>query len=763
VNGFLCNWKNLHSILVQVFKFTLFRQPSTIPEAKLTPNETQTKRRYSDTTASIKMDLPYCIQLFHCLWQEDDIRDTLFRCLSNSDIGNVRLASPALCNLITKRLFRRMQVTFTASTFTKPSRVQALARIGHHIEHLTFHFPHSEATFLPPLIHPETGAEINFLYTPHTSMSSVLTRPKYANTELGEILTQQYPPLFHAATNVPSFINALKNLPNMRALTIKCPGQNPQERYRRDVVDYALISLRIAVERAPVDRLSKLTLHSLHPSAFNYLRHHPGFGSVPSAARRWKQIKKLYISVESWDFYSHTPGLDHLKIIDDYIRNFSPQLEKFTFTWLGRFKGPCPLSLSQDPLFAPPRHSQKLFNEATSPMSPLPSPPCRPPIHLPRLKYMQVRNATMTGSALSDLVEKHRATVKEFDFERVALMNGGSMEDVFAPLLDDRSNASEVWSRNSRHSGSEAGSVQTSSSGGFDADYELPSPSAAVAAAARELLGSEFGISFDDFDDDEAAPEEQDIDDLASDVAAAREASRSFSTKLTKQKIHRHKRRKHGDGKREREREAEKEKDKKRGRSKSRHRHHHHSHEHNGSTSKQGGHRHHHHKHSRSVDDIRDPTFRPETPRPLPKISAPIPNMDPPPVLLQPAVYDPHAPRKPDEGISTVQRNLEKEEAHRLLAEDAAARMSALRKAKEAVLSKLSKEYCSKSSSGGRKAGHGPPAVLEPQCSAAAAATFAMGARFREGLFGKSSVSVLSDARGLESQSALVPLMFSRS
>jgi hypothetical protein len=33
----------------------------------------------------------------------------------------------------------------------------------------------------------------------------------------------------------------------------------------------------------------------------------------------------------------------------------------------------------------------------------------------------------------------------------------------------------------------------------------------------------------------------------------------------------------------------------------------------------------------------------------------------------------------------------------------------------------------------------------------------------REALFGKSTISVLTDHRGLESQTALVPLMFSRS
>ncbi|KAJ2970529.1 hypothetical protein NQ176_g8144 [Zarea fungicola] len=307
-------------------------------------------------------------QLFLALLRSDHIKDHLLPHLSISDICAIRQSSSACCNLLTKRVFTRVHVTFTANTFTKPCRVSALGRIGQHIEHLTFNFPHSQTTFLPPLIHPQTGNEISFLYTPHTSMDSALVRPKYANTELADILTQQYPPLFHAATNVPSFINAFHKLTNIRHLTVRCPGQNPAERYRRDIVDYALISLRIAVEKAPLMNLHKLSLSSLHPSALNYLRHVNGIGSVPSASRRWKQIRKLHMSIEAWDFSSATnPGLDHLKIIDDYIRQLAPRLEKLAFSWIGAAKGPCPIALSSDALFAPPRSSQKLFNELTSP------------------------------------------------------------------------------------------------------------------------------------------------------------------------------------------------------------------------------------------------------------------------------------------------------------------------------------------------------------------------------------------------------------
>ncbi len=720
-------------------------------------------------------------QAFYRLWQDDQIRETLFQMLPKEDICAMRLANSACCNLVTKRLFLRTTLTFTASTFTKATRVQALSRIGHHVEHLTFVLAHSDATFLPPLIHPSTGREIAFLYTPHTSMGSVLARPKYGNSELGEILTQQYPPLFHAATNVPSFINAMKHLPNMRHLTIRCSGQDPKERYRRDIVDYALISLRISVERAPLHKLAKLTLSGVHPSAFNYLRHVPGFGCRPSAARRWQQIRKLYLSVESWDFYGPSPGLDHLKIMDDYIRHFAPNLDKLSFTWMG-CKGPCPLALSGDPLFAPPRSSKKLFNEVTSPMSPLPPAPCREPIQFPKLRHMTVRNATMNVPQLRGLVASHRASVREFDFENVALINGGSWDEALAPLMDQSSDhSSDVWSRHSLGgSGSEAESFRTeASSSASNEDVELQSPSAAVAAASRELLDLDVeGLeNFLGLGSELAAPQPDEDDDdggLASDIAAAKEASLSFSTKLKKKRIRRRRRKHHKDddpGDSDGERE---------------HRRHRHPHKH--SQSSEPTHQHRSRSRSRSRprhrknsaedlpsphrsprhpfahltppqpevlddnNDDNDDVFRPTSPSPL-NISHPIHSAEPLPMLLQPTVYNPTNPTgtdasASDDGLSTVQRSLELEEAHRRLAEDAEARKSVLKKAKEAVLAKLSREFQRRmgkevsSAGGGRCAGDG--------------------LRLRERLFGESLVSVVPDHRSLESNSTLVPLMFSR-
>ncbi|KAL1835718.1 hypothetical protein VTJ49DRAFT_6164 [Mycothermus thermophilus] len=818
-------------------------------------------------------------QAFYCLWRSDSVRERLFELLDNKDICAVRLANSACCNLVTKRLFLRTHLTFTANSFTKASRIEALSRIGHHIEHLTFYFPHSPATFLPPLIHPNTGEEILFIYNPHTSTDSVTA--KYGSSELGEILTQQYPPVFHAATHVSSFISALGQMPNMRHLTIKTPGQDPRERYRRDVVDYALISLRIALERAPLTKLTKLTLSCVHPCAFNYLRHAPGFGTIPSAALRWRQIRKLYISVDSWDFYNPcSPGLDHLKIIDDFIRSFAPQLVKFSFTWLGRQRGPCPIALAGDPLFAPPRSTKKLFNEVTGPMSPLPAKPFRRPLVMPRLRYMAVRNATMNADQLRGLVESHKATVREFDFENVALLRGGTWEDALAPLAEGE--GGEAWSHRSlvgprdeynppcmlrsQTSGTSFSSAVTSSV----EDECLPPSSAAAAAASKELFevdleGMVFGGVNDDVSAFEKGVEEwargvtaaalqqetarpgsaggrsANREGLGSEIEAARQVSPGLNTKLKKRRV----RRKSDDHHREDEvksparGEERPSEDRRPHSSRSRHKHSRSDDTSDRPSSSSRRHRRHHRRH-RSEELPESDDFMPgvigtddesyQPPRTPPRqhqrqqleetdmsISVPILNPEPLPIMLQPTVYDPSAKFGPllsspeaassssspsssparssparsytystpsdDDGLSPTQRSIEAD----LLAEaeEAAARSSALKRAKEAVITKLSREF-SKRSRGGKndRGGSKESAAVIAGISAlnlsmnlptshhnhhqsglSCGSSTSVAYRFKEGIFGRSlaSVAIAPDQRSLESQTALVPLILSRS
>ncbi|KAI0471358.1 hypothetical protein F4859DRAFT_505188 [Xylaria cf. heliscus] len=734
-------------------------------------------------------------QLFYCLWQDSRIREALFELLPKEDICNVRLASSACCNLVTKRLFLRTHLTFTANSFTRQPKIQALSRIGHYIEHLTFYFPHSNATFLPPLIHPQSGREISFLYTPHTSMGSVLERPKFANEGLGEILTSQYPPLFHAASNVPSFINAMKHLINIRHLTIKTPGQDPKERYRRDIVDYALISLRVALERAPMKKLNKLSL-SVHPSALLYLRPVQGFGCSPSAGRRWRQIRKMHINVDSWDFYGPSPGLDHLKIIQDFLYNYSTSLEKLSFTWYGR-KGPCPIALAADPLFAPPRNSLKLFREVTSPMSPLPPVPPRKPVVFRKLRYLAVRNATMNAAQVADLVESHQHCVREFDFENSVLISDGNWDDALAPLMRNNTH-NGYWTRHSMATVTELTSAHYNST---PLDIYEPEPSAAVAAVARNLYNTDYEGAEDEVEYEEHS-EGLDIE-LGSDVEAARQASLSAANKTKKRTVTK-RRRKRKPGHERREEKGEEKHHQQARQQRGRHRQRSHGsleepheiadehpalihptpHEQQRSNkplnpppeppqltlphqppygglfgevdsvystdsrrlfgeitplsrSRSGSEP--DLSHSPSDDaDSGDDYFRPQTPTtPEMKISSPILNTSPnmptllQPTLLQPTVYDPTAELCSE--ITAVQRDLEVEEKHRLFAEDAEMQTSALRRAKELVLTRLGKEFGTNANVpnfGGR---------ISPRKETFGASTFLNNSRFREGLFGKNN------------------------
>ncbi|KAJ5203482.1 hypothetical protein N7449_005561 [Penicillium cf. viridicatum] len=153
-----------------------------------------------------------------------------------------------------------------------------------------------------------------------------------------ELLVKQYPPVFHASTNIPSFVQALTMMSGLQHLRISREGQVPSHRYRRSVVDYALISLRMAIEQAP--------LEDVHPGAFLYLRPAPGFGASPASCKRWSQIRKLTVHMTSFGHETGQPT-DHLKLLHAYLGSF-PSLQRLVFHWECE-RGLSPLSLATKP------------------------------------------------------------------------------------------------------------------------------------------------------------------------------------------------------------------------------------------------------------------------------------------------------------------------------------------------------------------------------------------------------------------------------
>lgn len=373
---------------------------------------------------------------FAQFWRTDLTRDTFLGYLGKDDLRTLRLVCHEFSARSARFLFSDIDVTFRSSTFTKPARMAALERIGCHVRTLTFRLPHTPETFLPPLLDPMTGEERAFIYTPQVHVGSPgqsrLSEPKYGTWEITDLLVKQYPPLFHAATNVPAFVRAFSCIPSLRHLKVVSEGQAPEHRYRRSVVDYALISLRLAVEKAPLRSLETLSLLPIHPGALVHLRPYMGFGATPGSRKRWMQIRKLAIHMESFHFETGQSS-DHLKILHSYLQGF-PNLQSFIFRWKGN-KGPSPLSLATEPVLCRPSPSAACPRSHRTPLKSL---------KFPRLRFMELENAIMDATQIATFILEHRRTLDEFEFEDVKLRSG-TWDEALAPLT--AISGSEKWKR----------------------------------------------------------------------------------------------------------------------------------------------------------------------------------------------------------------------------------------------------------------------------------------------------------------------------
>lgn len=352
----------------------------------------------------------------------DNCRDSFLNQVDRESLPALRLVCHNFGATASRFLFKDVSIAFKPGTF-KPARMAALDRIGRHAKRLSFHVPHSADSFLPPLLHPVTGEQLTFTYQPQLQSTSKTKEPKYGTWEMTDLLIRQYPPLFHAATNIPSFIRAFAAMPSLEHITINCPDQNMSPRYRRSIADYALVSLRIAIERAPLLSLYSLALNSVHPAALLYLQPILSFGSSPNSCRRWSQIRELSIEMHSAPLLSPYAD-DHLRVLQAYLRLFSPSLTHLSFRWLGSGRGPSPLAQDVGPIPLP--RPQGNTNEKSRPTSPR-------PLRFSKLQHMLLENATMDSEQVAQFIAHHRPSLVEFCFEDVSLRNG-DWESTLEPL-----------------------------------------------------------------------------------------------------------------------------------------------------------------------------------------------------------------------------------------------------------------------------------------------------------------------------------------
>lgn len=371
------------------------------------------------------------------LWRTNRIQSILMSHLAKHDLAACRLVCRTFAVYLAPLLFGDIEIRFRSSTFSRPSRMAALKRIGMHIKAMTFKIPHDKETFLPPILDPTMGTEHTFIYTPRWSQTETQSL-KYGSREMTGLLVKQYPPLFHASTDIASFTRAFGLVGGLQHLRISCEGQLPSHRYRRSVVDYALISLRMAIEQAPLKDLHTLSLLSVHPGAVLYLRPNPGFGTSPASSKRWSQIQKLTIHMTSFGYALGQPT-DHFKLLHAYLGSFLA-LRRLVFHWKGE-RGLSPLSFATEPtLPGTPRGKPPQACPQTGAL------PLRP-LKFSQLQQMELVNAMMDASQVASFIHEHRHTLREFNFEDVVLRSG-NWDDALAPLT--RLSGSDGWKQGQR-------------------------------------------------------------------------------------------------------------------------------------------------------------------------------------------------------------------------------------------------------------------------------------------------------------------------
>lgn len=370
--------------------------------------------------------------IFLKFWLDDKCRDTLLSHVPKKDLASLRLACHDFSVRAAPALFEHLNINFKTSTFTKPTKLAALDRLGFYVKTLGFNLPHTSGTFLPPLVDPETGAELSFTYTPQLEAPTA-RRPKYGDTGTTQILTRQYPALFHAATNVPAFIRAFSAFVNLQHLKVSCPGYDTSTRHRRGIVDFALISLRMAVEHNCLNALDTVTLSPIHPGGLLYLSPLLGYGATPRSASKWSRIQHLSIDADSLP--SVSPAVksesDHTKLLQTYLRNFQANLETFNFRWTGE-KGPLPVgqplrsqSASEE---SPARRD--LGSQGDGAVKHRKGPV---PLRFPKIRRFAVENVAATATEISAFARSHRRTLEELYFENVELISG-TWGDALAPI-----------------------------------------------------------------------------------------------------------------------------------------------------------------------------------------------------------------------------------------------------------------------------------------------------------------------------------------
>ncbi|KAI7498450.1 hypothetical protein KC367_g5077 [Hortaea werneckii] len=335
-------------------------------------------------------------------WLDDRCRENFLSFLPKDDLKAFRLTCHGISARAAPELFRDLHITFRTNTFTKPAKMAALDCIGYHVRKLSFGFPQTAESSLPPLVNPTTGTEMGFTYIPRVERSNTQD-PKYGDVATTEALTRQYPAIFHASTNASAFVLTLSALPNLEHLAIDCPGYSSRAKGARNTVDFALMSLRFA-----------------------YLMPHAGYGTTPASTRVWSRIQHLTLRLITQGDRKEQQTLHR------YLRSFHERLTELSVRWEGH-RGPFPLIGLPHTAITKAGASRVSHKDQIA---------VQPSIGSARLKRLIVCNAQASAAEINALIGSNNETLHEVELQDVELTEG-EWQDVFTtsgsrPLVKPR-------------------------------------------------------------------------------------------------------------------------------------------------------------------------------------------------------------------------------------------------------------------------------------------------------------------------------------
>ena len=374
------------------------------------------------------------------IFSRGHIRGKIFSYLAAQDIASLRQTSSRIRKEITPTVFRTLKVTFQALTF-HPERVRALGRIGHHVKIFRFVFPHSEETYMPPMLDPETKELISLVYEPSIRNGDLKGASKFGNKMMDALALNNYGIILMSALDSHQFTKCFLSMKNLRTIIISCPGIPLGEPGRRCIVDFALLSLRTAIERSRPPRLRAIHFDPVHLSGVQHLL--PGefspMRTSTNSPRVWNQIKKLTLKISAWVPLASGQGTQleywtHMRFLHRFLENF-PTVKNLSFGWTRESRGICPLTLDAMPYMSPNQHGG-------------PSVIVDRPLKFSKLHNLKLENVAVDSRAFKLFLGRHTTGFREWNLDDVYFASG-TLEDALEPLRILPDNAIETSSETS--------------------------------------------------------------------------------------------------------------------------------------------------------------------------------------------------------------------------------------------------------------------------------------------------------------------------